>query len=107
MAAPPGGKMESFHEDLHKEKVLCKGSDDLAFCDRGNVAAELCKSIDDLAFSGPGNHLNKDNYHAWCIDDKGVVCDYMTEQLVKNSDYGTGDIIHRPFTAHLIPQWLV
>jgi hypothetical protein len=67
----------------------------------------LCQAIDDLAFSGPGNFLNKNNYHAWCIDNEGLVCDYSTQQLVKNVSYRTGDIIHRPFSAHLIPQWLV
>jgi hypothetical protein len=111
------GKLESLDQstpsqtratkgDLCKEEDLCKGMDDLAFSDLVKVAAELCKGIDDLAFSGPGNHLNKDDYHAWCIDDEGVVCDYMTQHLAKNSNYGTGDIICRPFTAHLISQWI-
>ena len=116
-AEPLGGKLESLDQstpsqtratkgDLCKEEDLCKGMDDLAFSDLVKVAAELCKGIDDLAFSGPGNHLNKDDYHAWCIDDEGVVCDYMTQHLVMNSNYGTGDIICRPFTAHLISQWI-
>ena len=29
---------------------------------------ELRCKIDDLAFSGPGNSLDMDDYHAWCID---------------------------------------
>jgi hypothetical protein len=67
----------------------------------------LCQAIDDLAFSGPGNPLNKKDYHAWCVDNEGLVCNYRAQQLVKNVSYGTGDIIRCPFSAHLIPQWLV
>ena len=43
----------------------------------GMLQDYLCKKIDDIAFSGPGNSLNKDDYHAWCIDDQGLVCDYV------------------------------
>ena len=37
---------------------------------------DLCCKIDDLAFSGPGNSLNIDDYHAWCVDRQGLVHDY-------------------------------
>jgi len=70
-------------------------------------AATVCKEIDDLAISGPGNFLNKDDYHAWCIDDKGLICDYSSAQLMEKSYHGTSDIIRRPFTAHEIPKMLV
>ena len=68
---------------------------------------DLCKAIDDLAFSGPGNSLTNMDFHAWCVDNEGLVCDYSTKQLMMNIEYGTGDIVRRPFTAHLIPEWLV
>ena len=60
----------------------------------------LCKKIDDMTFSGPGNSLDKDDYHAWCIDDQGLVCDYTDELLMKDLEFGTSDIVRRPFTAH-------
>lgn len=66
----------------------------------------LCKKIDDLAFSGPGNSLNKLDYHAWCIDEQGLVCDYEAKVLMSNVDKGTVDIVRRPFTAHSITEWL-
>jgi len=69
-------------------------------------AATICKGIDNLAMSGPGNFLNNDDYHAWCIDDKGAICDYSSEQLMSQSNHGTSDIIRRPFTAHEIPKML-
>ena len=68
--------------------------------------ATVCKEIDDLALSGPGNFLNNDDYHAWCIDDKGLICDYSSAQLVMKSYHGTSDMIRRPFTAHEIPKML-
>ena len=60
----------------------------------------LCKKIDDMAFSGPGNSLNKDDYHAWCIDDQGTICDYTDDELMKDVEFGIRDIVRRPFTAH-------
>ena len=119
-AEPMGGNLEPLSQstpssqtrgkkvDLcDEEGFWCKGIEELAISGQGSLAEALCKKIDTLGFSGPGNHLNENDYHAWCIDDKGLVCDYMTPQLVKNSDYGTDDIIRRPFTAHVIPQRLV
>jgi hypothetical protein len=73
----------------------------------GMLQDYLCKKIDDIAFSGPGNSLNKDDYHAWCIDDQGLVCDYMDEQLMDDLEFGTCDIVRRPFTAHAIAKWLL
>ena len=73
----------------------------------GMLRDYLCKKIDDTAFSGPGNSLNKDDYHAWCIDDQGFVCDYTDDQLMKDVQYGTLDIVRRPFTAHAIAKWLL
>ena len=67
----------------------------------------LCKKIDDIAFSGPGNSLNKDDYHAWCIDEQGLVCDYTDEQLMDDLEFRTHDIVRRPFTAHAIAKWLL
>ena len=73
----------------------------------GMLQDYLCKKIDDMAFSGPGNSLNKDDYHAWCIDDQGTICDYTDEQLMKDVEFGTRDIVRRPFTAHDIAKWLL
>ena len=39
----------------------------------GMLQDYLCKKIDDMAFSGLGNSLNKDDYHAWCIDNQGTI----------------------------------
>jgi hypothetical protein len=72
----------------------------------GMLRDYLCMKIDDMAFSGPGNSLNKDDYHAWCIDDQGTICDYTDEELMKDVQYGTRDIVRRPFTAHTIAKWL-
>ena len=33
-----------------------------------SMLQELHCKIDDLAFSGPGNSLDMDDYHAWCIE---------------------------------------
>jgi len=73
----------------------------------GMLQDYLCKKIDDMAFSGPGNSLNKDDHHAWCIDDQGTICDYTDEQLMKDVEFGTRDIVRRPFTAHDIAKWLL
>jgi hypothetical protein len=73
----------------------------------GMLQDYLCKKIDDMAFSGPGNCVDKDDYHAWCIDDQGLVCDYMDKLLMKDLEFGTCDIVRRPFTAHDIAKWLL
>ena len=73
----------------------------------GAVQDYLCTKNDDLAFSSPGNSVDKDDYHAWCIDDQGRVCDYTDEELMKDVELGTRDIIRRPFTAHDIAKWLI
>ena len=40
---------------------------------RANAISDyISKTIDNLAFSGPGNSLNKDDFHACCIDDVGA-----------------------------------
>ena len=73
----------------------------------GAVHDDLCKKIDDLTFTSPGNSVDKDDYHAWCIDDQGRVCDYTDVQLMANVEYGTRDRVRRPFTAHAIAEWLL
>jgi hypothetical protein len=98
-----GVELESLrHSTLSKTKATS-----VAVAAAMKMEDNLCQEIDDLAFSGPGNPLNKNDYHAWCVDDEDLVCNYSAQQLVKNVSYGTGDIICRPFSAHLIPQWLV
>ena len=71
-----------------------------------SISDYISKKIDNLAFSGPGNSLNKDDYHAWCVDDVGSTCDYEPEELMKNVEYGTLDIVRRPFTAHEVQKWI-
>jgi hypothetical protein len=71
------------------------------------ISDYICKKIDNLAFSGPGNSLNKEDYHAWCVDDVGSICDYEPEELMTNVEYGTMDIVRRPFTAHEVSKWIV
>ncbi len=98
-----GVKLESLHQStLSKTKATS-----VAVAAAMKMEDNLCQAIDDLAFSSPGNLLNKSNYHSWCVDNEGFVCIYSAQQLVKNVSYGTGDIIRHPFSAHLIPQWLV
>ena len=75
---------------------------------RANAISDyISKTIDNLAFSGPGNSLNKDDFHAWCIDDVGATCDYEPEELMRSVEYGTLDIVRRPFTAHEVQKWIV
>jgi hypothetical protein len=99
MSSPPtlagtlGDMLESLPNDLSSTLGL---SQDYLF-----------KKIDDMAFSGPGKSLNKDDYHAWCVNDQGTICDYSDEQLMKDSEFGTRDIVRRPFTAHDIAKWLL
>ena len=61
----------------------------------------LCRNINDLAFSGPGNSLNMDDYHAWCIDKQGVVHDYDPKIIMSNVNFGTTDIVRVPFTGDI------
>jgi len=73
----------------------------------GAVQDNLCTKNDDLVFNSPGNSVDKDDYHAWCIDDQGRVCDYTDEEIMMDLELGTCDIVRRPFTAHDIAKWLI
>ena len=68
---------------------------------------DLCCKIDDLAFSGPGNSLNIDDYHAWCVDRQGLVHDYAPEILMLDVEYGTTDIVRISFTGDVLSERVV
>ena len=66
-----------------------------------SMLQELSRNINDLAFSGPGNSLNMDDYHAWCVDRHGLVHDYAPEILMLNAERGTTDIVREPFPGDI------
>ena len=72
-----------------------------------SMLQQLRRNIDELAFSGPGNFLDMDDYHAWCIDKQGVVHDYHPEILKLNVKFGTTDIVRLPFTGETLSERLV
>jgi hypothetical protein len=55
----------------------------------------------------PGNSIDLHDYHAWCVDKNGDVCDYSNETLIKSVEHPSLEVIHQPFTAHIIPKWLI
>jgi hypothetical protein len=61
----------------------------------------------DDAAKYPGNSIDLHDYHAWCVDKNGDVCDYSNETLMKSVEHPSLEVIHQPFTAHIIPKWLV
>jgi hypothetical protein len=61
----------------------------------------------DKAAKYPGNSIDLHDYHAWCVDKNGDVCNYSNETLMKSVEHPSLEVIHRPFTAHIIPKWLI
>jgi hypothetical protein len=55
----------------------------------------------------PGNSIDLHYYHAWCVDKNGDVCNYSNETLMMSVEHPSLEVISQPFTAHIIPNWLV
>ncbi len=58
----------------------------------------------DKAAKYPGNSIDLHDYHAWCVDKNGDVCNYSNEILMKSVEHPSLEVIHWPFTAHIIPK---
>ena len=43
--------------------------------------------------------------HAWCVDEEGNVCDYPDAQN-QHGDHATGNIVRRPWDAHMVAEAL-
>ena len=58
--------------------------------------------------SVPGNPTNDIDYHAWCVDEKGIVCDYPIYQLKEGVDINiaTDTVIYQPWSEQMIVEWL-
>ncbi len=64
-------------------------------------------NVCDKAAKYPGNSIDLHDYHAWCVNMNGDVCNYNYEELMKSVEHPSLEVIRRPFTAHIIPKWLV
>ncbi len=60
-------------------------------------------NVCDEAAKYPGNSIDLHDYHAWCVDVNGDICDYSNETLMKPVEHQSLEVIRRPFTAHIIP----
>ncbi len=41
------------------------------------------------------------DFHAWCVDERGVVHDYPPDQLIKGNHW-TGDVVRRPWDVNVV-----
>jgi hypothetical protein len=48
----------------------------------------------DEAAKYPGNSIDLHDYHAWCVDKNGDVCDYSNETLMKSVEQPSLEVIH-------------
>ncbi len=64
-------------------------------------------NVCDEAAKYPGNSIDLHDYHAWCVDKNGDVCNYSNETLMKSVEHPSLKVIRWPFTAHIIPKWLI
>jgi hypothetical protein len=61
-------------------------------------------NVCDEATKYPGNSIDLHDYHAWCVNKNGDVCDYSNETSMKSVEHPSLEAIHQPFTAHIIPK---
>jgi hypothetical protein len=45
------------------------------------------------------------DFHAWCVDERGVVHDYPPDQLIKGNHW-TGDVVRRPWDVNVVVEAL-
>ena len=45
------------------------------------------------------------DFHAWCVDKRGVVHDYPADQLIKGKHW-TGDVVRRPWDVNVVVEVL-
>jgi hypothetical protein len=64
-------------------------------------------NVCDEAAKYPDNSIDLHDYHAWCVDKNGDVCDYSNETLMKSVEHPSLEVICQLFTANIIPKWLV
>ena len=50
-------------------------------------------SVCDEAAKYPGNSIDLHDYHAWCVDENGDVCDYSNETLMKSVEHPSLEVI--------------
>ncbi len=67
---------------------------------------EIINAIDESA-KYPSNSIHDHDYHAWCVDKKGNVCNYSDATLLMSVEHPSWDLIRRPFSAQFIQKWLV
>ena len=71
---------------------------------------ETCASLLDMASRGDTPRFRFDkmqitDHHAWCVDERGNICDYPDEELQLGSRC-TMDIVRRPWDARMIAEAL-
>jgi hypothetical protein len=70
----------------------------------------LAKHHGEDGFKGPRFSLKDGkgflDYHVWCVDDRGKICDYTIDQLQSSTDYPSQKLVYRPWSAHLVVQIL-
>lgn len=71
--------------------------------------AVIAKNNEEDGFKGPRFSLKDGkgflDYHAWCVDDRGNICDYKIDQL-QSGVYPSQKLVYRPWSAHLVVQIL-
>ncbi len=50
-------------------------------------------NVCDEAAKYPGNSFDLHDYHAWCVDKNGDVCDYSNETLMKSLEHPSLEVI--------------
>ncbi len=50
-------------------------------------------NVCDEAAKHPGNSIDLHDYHAWCVDKNGDVCDYRNETLMKSVEHPSLEVI--------------
>jgi hypothetical protein len=50
-------------------------------------------NVCDEAAKYPGNSIDLHDYHAWCVDENGDVCDYSNETLMKSVEHPSLEVI--------------
>jgi len=77
--------------------------------DLKEALSDMAKKIDEDGFKGPRFSLKDGkgilDYHAWCVDERGKICDYKIDQL-QTGDYASQKLVYRPWSAHLVVQIL-
>ena len=49
------------------------------------------------------NPMMSTDFHAWCVNERGVIHDYPPDQLIKGNHW-TGDVVRRPWDVNVVVE---